>query len=147
MLAKWQRLDWAQRFLLLEAALNLFGAQLIIRLVPFRRIASSLGELGQTQETPAASPEQQQQARRIGWAVNRLARYLPWDAKCLAQAVAARWMLRRRRLPSVLYLGVDRGEESWLDAHAWIRCGVEFVTGERHHERYKVLATFTEDQR
>jgi hypothetical protein len=77
-----------------------------------------------------------------------LARYFPWDAKCLAQAVAGKWMLRRRGLPSTLYLGVERVHEGekWLEAHAWLRSGTDFVTGERHYERFHVLAAFSEDE-
>jgi len=146
MLAKWQRLDWTQRRLLFEAAFNLVGAQLAIRFIPFSRIARGLGRPGQAPEVSAVDSEEGRRAQQVGWAVTKLARYAPWDAKCLAQAVAGKWMLRRRRLPSVLYLGVDHGDESWLDAHAWLRCGTAFVTGEPEHERFKILATFSEDR-
>jgi hypothetical protein len=56
-------------------------------------------------------------------------------------------MLQRRGLPSVLYLGVDHGSggKAWLEAHAWLCCGADFVTGEQQHERFKVLAAFSED--
>jgi hypothetical protein len=147
MWSRWQRLDWPQRFLLLEAAFRLVGAQLAIRLLPFRRIAPSLGKLDKEPAEQMTGPEEQERARQVGWAVTRLARYAPWDAKCLAQAIAGKRMLNRRRLPSVLFLGVDHGQENWLDAHAWLRCGNEFVTGEQEHERFTVLGAFSEDPR
>ncbi len=146
MLTKWLRLNWTQRLLLFEAAFNLVGAQLAIRFVPFARIARGLGELGQTPDALTTDPEEERVAQQVGWAVTTLARYAPWDAKCLAQAMAGKWMLQRRRLPSVFYLGVDHGDESWLDAHAWLCCGAAFVTGEGNHERFKILAAFTEDR-
>jgi hypothetical protein len=147
MVARWLRWDWARRLVLLEAALALTAAQLAVRLLPFRWIAPSLGHVGNAQIERPVSPGQQQQGQEVGWAITTLARYFPWDAKCLAQAVAGKWMLQRRGLASTLYLGVDHGrsEEKWLEAHAWLRCGTDFVTGERHHERFKVLAAFTED--
>ena len=148
MVAKWSRLDWAQRLVLLEAALNLAAAQMAIRLLPFRWIAPRRESLEEASIERAINPEQQQEAQQVGWAIKALARYFPWDSKCLAQAVAGKWMLQRRGLPSTLYLGVERvhGGEKWLEAHAWLRCGTDIVTGERHHERFKVLAAFTEDR-
>jgi len=146
--AKWIRLDRAQHLVLLEAAWKLAVAHVAIHVLPFRWIASRLGNIGEPSSDTQLIEEQQRQAQLVGWAVTVLARHYPMDAKCLAQAVTGKWMLRRRSLPSTLYLGVNRvhGGEKWLEAHAWLRCGGEFVTGEPQHERFKVLATFTEDR-
>jgi hypothetical protein len=146
---KWLTLDWGQRLMLLEAAWSLVIAQAAVRLLPFRWITPRLGRLAQPaaapQQAPPLSPAQAHEAQQVGWAVRAPARYLPWDARCLAQAIAAKWMLQRRGLPSTLYLGVDRGQEKWLEAHAWLRCGDEILTGEPEHARFKVIAAFTED--
>lgn len=140
-------MDWAQRLALLEAAWTLALVQIAVKLLPFRWIAPRLGSMDSAPSERPISLEQQQQAQKVGWAITSLARFLPWDAKCLIQALAGKWMLRRRGMPSTLYLGVDRGhsEEKWLEAHAWLRCGTDIITGERHHERFRVLAAFTED--
>jgi hypothetical protein len=133
---------------LFEAAWNLAAAHAAIRLLPFRWIASSLGSPGDAPPLRPISQVQEIEAQQVGWAVTTLARYFPWDAKCLSQAVAGKWMLHRRGLPSTLYLGVERVHdgEKWLEAHAWLRCGTDFVTGEPHHERFNVLAAFTENR-
>ncbi len=147
-MANWLRLNWNQRLALLEAAWALAAAQTVIHLLPFRWLARRLGRLESTAPGAApVSPEQIRQAQNVGWAVRALARRLPWDARCLAQAVAGKWMLERRGLPSTFYMGVDRGPEEWLQAHAWLRCGDAFVTGEPQHERFKVIAAFIEDGR
>ena len=148
MVAKWSRLDWAQRLVLFEAAWSLTAALVAVRLLPFRWIAPRLGSSGETSIHRVLNTDQQWQAQQVGWAITALARYFPWDAKCLAQAVAGKWMLQRRGLPSTLYLGVDRvyDGEKWLEAHAWLRCGTDIITGEQQHERFKVLAAFTEDR-
>jgi hypothetical protein len=148
----WQ-LDRARRIALIEATFSLAAAQIATRLLPFSWLAPRLGRLAASPTAPelAAGPaltaDQALEVQRVGWAVRRLARYLPWDARCLAQAVAAQWMLRRRGLPSTLFLGVDRGQERWLEAHAWLRCRAQFVTGEPQHERFKVIAAFCEGDR
>ena len=92
------------------------------------------------------SAEQKKESELIGWSIRILTRFLPWDTKCLAQAIGGSWMLQRRNLPSTLYLGVNNNhsKEKWLEAHAWLRCGNEFVTGESRFERFKVLVKFTE---
>jgi len=66
-------------------------------------------------------------AREIQYAVESAARHLPWKPVCFPQAVAAQWMLRRRAVPSTLYLGIDPAEG--YDAHAWVRAGTVMVTG------------------
>jgi hypothetical protein len=147
MVAKWIRLDWSQRLALLEAASTLTISNIAVHLLPFRWISPRLGILGKAPTDRQINKEQQKEAQQIGWAIMVLARYFPWDAKCLARALAGKWMLQRRGITSTLYLGVEQvqGGEKWLDAHAWLRCESVFVTGESQHESYKVLATFTED--
>jgi hypothetical protein len=78
-----------------------------------------------------------------GWAVTRAARHVPFNAVCLPQAMAARIMLKRRGVDSVLHFGArigqDKiGQDKPIDAHAWLdAAGVE-VTG------YPVANTFAE---
>ena len=54
---------------------------------------------------------------------------MPFRAVCLPQAMAARIMLSRRGIASVLHFGAAKGKEQPIDAHAWLdAAGVE-VTG------------------
>jgi hypothetical protein len=82
-------------------------------------------------------------AEEVGWAVTRAARHVPFNAVCLPQAMAARIMLKRRGVDSVLHFGARIGQDKIgrdkpIDAHAWLdAAGVE-VTG------YPVANTFAE---
>jgi hypothetical protein len=60
--------------------------------------------------------------RRLARAVVRASGHLPGQSRCLAQAMALHWMLRRRRLGGVLHIGVLRGEARGTldDLHAWV---------------------------
>lgn len=69
------------------------------------------------------------QARAIGWAVRGAARFAPFKALCLQQAVAAQAMLARRGIGSVLHYGVGRDEDGALVAHAWIEAAGVALTG------------------
>jgi hypothetical protein len=83
---------------------------------------------------------------RISWSVATASRQLPWDCSCLAQAVAAKAMLRWRGVPSTLYLGVAKDSHSSLKAHAWLRCGDRILTGWQGMGKFTVIATFAEGE-
>lgn len=139
-------LPWADRWLLVQVIFLLGVARLALRLIPFRRLARRLGPL-QTETPPDAPPEHLAQARRIGLAIARVSPHTPWTSNCFPQALAAKYWLRRRRIPATLYLGValhrsDASSASQMAAHAWLRCGPLMVTGGQGHERYTVTARF-----
>lgn len=143
-LVRFGQIDNRRRLLLLEAAGWLLVARLALVLVPFPRLARRLGVFVSPQEARAVQARRPQtlelaaRAELVGWAVTRAARYVPFKAVCLPQAMAARIMLKRRGVESVMHFGAARGEEKPIDAHAWLdAAGVE-VTG------YPVAAGFSE---
>jgi hypothetical protein len=140
-LKRYARIPRTRRRLLWEALGALTIARGAMALLPFRRIAAWLGTLGA--ESPAtAAPEEIRSAEEVGWAVGVLARRVPWDGRCLAQALAATGMLRRRGLEGTVSFGVRRGESAGFDAHAWLRLGSCVVTGGPGHQRFKTVTTF-----
>jgi hypothetical protein len=141
-LRKLVRLPGRDVMLLAEAAVSLTVAKLSLILVPFRRIAPRLGET--MAESPSEDPADPELPRRVGWAVAVASRHLPWSSRCLAQAMAGKSMLLRRELSSTLYLGLAKGEQADLDAHAWLRCGSRILIGEKVSEGYAVIASFAE---
>lgn len=92
-----------------------------------------------------AEPTDLHLARMIGGAIRSAVNYTPWESVCLPQAVAAKWMLKRRRIPCTVYLGVmkDDNKPDKLAAHAWIRCGQAILTGAKGHRQYTVVSTFS----
>jgi len=142
---KFWRTSWRERALLAEAAVALTVAEAAIRWAPLRWVGRDMG--ASTVESPVAHPpEQTGRVRQIGWAVRTAARHLPWDCRCLAQALAGRRMLKRRGMPSTVYLGVDRGRRDWLDAHAWLRSGEVVLTGGPGRRRFKTIGMFGGDE-
>jgi hypothetical protein len=78
--------------------------------------------------------------RRILWAVGAVNRRLFPDRPCLTQALAARYLLSRGGISSVLRIGVARSGED-LQAHAWLeRDGVVIIGGEQSPARYRRLS-------
>lgn len=133
------RLPARDRILLLEAVGALVLAGALLRTVAFSKLAKRLGRhMAVTPDTETG--EAVAVARRVRWAVETAARNLPWRPMCFPQAVAATMMLRRRRIASTLYLGVDPARQ--LDAHAWVRVGRVIVTGGPLETRFAVVSTF-----
>jgi hypothetical protein len=113
--------------------------------LPFRRIAAWLGTPGA--ESPVTvTAEETRLAKDIGWAVGVLGLRVPWDGRCLAQALAATGMLRRRGLDGTVSFGARKGESAGFDAHAWLRLGSDVVTGGPGHENFKTFTTFARRQ-
>lgn len=88
------------------------------------------------------SPSKYRRAAKVGWAVNKMSLFTPWESKCLVQAITAQVVLRIIKVPYTLYLGLDRNESKELVAHAWLRCGELIVTGAREKERFVTVAQF-----
>ncbi len=142
--AKWRRRTRTERMLLLEAFLFLGLARLGVLILPFRWLAKSLGQHRREDQTDL-QPEDLKLARMIGGSVRSAVNYTPWESVCLPQAVAAKWMLQRRRIPGTVYLGVmkDGNKPEKLAAHAWIRSGRVILTGAKGHQQYTVVSTFS----
>jgi hypothetical protein len=139
-----RQVDNRQRLLLAEAIWTLAAARFQLATQPFPRIARKLGGFTTPALARAAvaggvpSADDQAIALKVGWAVTRAARHVPFGAVCLPQAMAAKAMLSRRGIPSIMHFGTMRGEKLSLSAHAWLdAAGVE-VTG------YPVEARLTE---
>lgn len=141
-LRRYWRASKRQKLLLGEALASLAIARIAMVCIPFRWIAAWLGTPG-AQSSTTLTDEESCVARQIGWAVSTLGPRVPWDGRCLAQALAATFMLRRRAMNGTVSFGVSHDESGKLIAHAWLRCGSVLVTGGPGHDRFKTLTTFS----
>ena len=140
-LKRYKQLPGNRKLLLCEALFALIIARVAMAGLPFRRIAAWLGTPGA--ETSATAPDREVLlAKEIGWAVGAVAQRVPWDSRCLAQALAATAMLRRRGLEGTVSFGAGRKNPADFHAHAWLRLGNFMVTGGPGHEQFKTLTTF-----
>jgi Transglutaminase-like superfamily len=109
----------------IEAGGALLLASVALRLRGRRNGARLLGTAAAPSAAPPASDNAE--ARRIGRAVSRVARVLPHEPTCLRQAIATRWMLRRRGIDCEAHLGIVSTEP--FEAHAWVTVGGVVVQG------------------
>lgn len=115
------------------ATVFLYFSQLLIMFIPFR-IYSSIYRDKQTLE-PNITDEKIWMARK---SLLRGIKYLPWKAKCLAQALAGKLLLRKFGLPGTIYLGIKK-DSGKLEAHAWLICGSQFISGKEGHKKFTVV--------
>lgn len=123
-----------------EIVAGLAWARLLIVAVPLRFWRGLLGPIaGGNSAAERATPEQEQQAIHVGRMIARLAGNQRFEAVCLPQALAGRWVLKRRGIPSQIVLG-SRRDDSGLALHAWLKVGDSVVTGAKEYETYHAFA-------
>lgn len=133
------RMPGPARCSLVEAALWLGIARLCVLVLPYRWVVIVLS-LRDRVDGPSAAAETEEAIARVIWAVATAARHTPWESNCLARAIAAKVMLRRRRIGSTLSLGVRRDSEA-LTAHAWLSRDRSPLVGGAEAFRYAVVWT------
>jgi len=114
-----------EKSLFLEAVALHLWAGLVLGIVPFRRIPRLFSDI-MAEEAGGADDRDRQQQAVIGLitrAVRRAAYLSPWKNRCLVSSLAARCMLRRRKIMSQLSLGMAKDGEGRSVAHAWLRAG------------------------
>jgi len=127
---------WQNRMLVAEAAILLFAASLLIRLVPLRLWRSSLGHRHPT--VRASRDTAWRSVRTVIRAINRAADCSPIRMVCLPRAMVAQWMLARRGVSPQLVLGVapPEGARTAHALHAWVEVDGRIVMGARGRPRY-----------
>ncbi|MGA8614107.1 MAG: lasso peptide biosynthesis B2 protein [Xanthobacteraceae bacterium] len=130
-----------RRAYLREATLMLAVARVAVRFLPPARIFAWANRPQRHSRRFAAD-----EARWVAWSIDTMSAK-PWIAKawikgsCLASALAAHAMLRRRGIASSLCLGVAR-DEGAMAAHAWIEVGQDVIVGAAEAVRFKRIAQF-----
>jgi hypothetical protein len=91
---------------------------------------------------PVDSLPHDPRARAVRRMIHRVGRRLPWKTTCLIDALAARALLRRRGVPSILHFGMTR-KDGALTAHAWLETGDGVVCGGGEADRFVHLGGFS----
>lgn len=139
-LLKFLRLPFRQKILVLVTFILLGITRMLILLIPFRYVSLLFGE-SMKETTEDVSNNMYEKARSISLVINRVSKYTPWESKCLVQAFTAQLLLRFYKIPTTLYLGIDKDNYK-IQAHAWLRCGNYIVTGDGGREQFRTVAKF-----
>ena len=144
---KFFALDGKRQRLFLAAFLALGRTRLALRTRPFRELTRELTLHRTAFEPGEPDALSLHEAREVAWAVAAASRFTPWHNTCLVQVLAAQRLLQQRSIPGAIYIGATAGEgeatAAGLEAHAWLRCGQHFITGQSGHDRYTVVTAFS----
>ena len=132
-----------QRRLTVKIVFYVAVARFLVFFSPSSRLHRYLGEAGAETGVDIPEIEQHKKIVLVSRMVARVAEQVPWESKCLVQAMVAQRLLRDYRIESTLYLGVGRNKEDndKMVAHAWLRSGPYYVCGGRG-EGYAAVAKF-----
>ncbi len=120
------------RLALTVEAVVVFGLFLVLhRIVPFKTVARIMGwKVG---PAPHAGPRNDHQVATVSGAVFAVSRTTKLDDCCLAESIAIKWMLARRRIATNICFGIrikgsalHSPKSDVLDhigPHAWIQIG------------------------
>jgi hypothetical protein len=133
-----RKLPPRERLFVLEIFATLCLGWLSEKFLPSKMLVRIYGR--QMVETPARLPEEQEEfARHTGTTLAFVKKHLLWRSTCVMDAIAARIILKRRNIPSTVYIGFRHGVTSGpFNAHAWVRSGKWTVTGSPVHKTYRV---------
>lgn len=128
----------ARLLLYVEAFCALLAAHLAVRGLPFGVIARCMRKWS-VEPSQALTEAREISVAQVRWALLTMVRWAPFRTKCLAHALAAKAMLRRRGIASTLYLGLRRrglppaeqalGRKGAIVAHAWLKANDVAVVG------------------
>jgi hypothetical protein len=106
-----------------RACVVLAATRLALRALRWRRAVELLDGPLAARRAPARGPAE------VAAAVLAASRLLPGTSSCLAQALAARILLRREGLPGEIRIGVNRPSHGGIEAHAWIESEGQVILG------------------
>lgn len=120
--------------MLLTAAALLSRASLIVAVLPFRS-AIRFGSVP-VGRTKLADVED------VIWAIEAVARRLPWRIVCIQKGLVAQRMLRAAGMNAILHYGMKTQEDDSLEAHVWVTIGKEAVIGGDEADAFVAVATY-----
>lgn len=132
-----------ERYLVLSLISWLLIGKILGRILPFRKIANLLGNQGITHcQEPTLT--QQIKLKKILRVFRKITRHIPIHFSCLEQAFAFVQIIKKYKLPYLLYFGVNKDDNQQIIAHAWLKSGSINLTGCENADDFKLITTFGE---
>jgi len=142
LLKKYYKIDKKERIILNQTFFWLIYAFILVRIIPLKWFNSVLGEF--RKEIDAETNDDQIQLIEVlRKNIGRLKKRFPWKVKCFEEAIAVKKVLEKYQVKSTIYLGVSKDKNSKLIAHAWLKIGKNFITGEKGHEKFTVVGFYS----
>jgi hypothetical protein len=131
----------SDQWLLIAALARVCYVRVGLWVLPFRVLKERVEKINSCATSISGQPVNQnlQVVLRVASCVRRASRYVP-AATCLTQALATQILLGQRSQVSKLYIGVSKGQDGELKAHAWVESNGRIIIGQRKDlQHYTVL--------
>jgi hypothetical protein len=129
-LAKFARLPWSRKTLLLRCWFGLNAIALALRLLPLPTVLKLMGTNSGTLGVPGETTKEE-----IVWTVGAAAA-LSWKSTCAVRALVAERTFRRHGFPVRFKCGVSTERD--FQAHAWIEDETGVLVGESEREYHSL---------
>jgi Transglutaminase-like superfamily len=146
---KYYSIDKTERKILNRTFFWLIYAFVLVRFIPLKWFSRLLGEFNQPlleggKEVVVEINSKQKELIQVQKKnIRRWKRILPWKVKCFEEAIAAKNILEKYKIKSSLFLGVAKETDKKLKAHAWLKSGDVFITGEKGHKQYVITGFYS----
>ena len=120
----------SRKLLFLEAFVVSTIAKLMVIGLPFRIIQKVFGfkafqaniPFSENSNTdPAEFSGLNTSVKAVFQTVDSISRHVFWTNTCLVRSITVKYLLRRRKIDALLYLGLAKDEKGQLKAHAWVK--------------------------
>ena len=125
-------------FSVIIICLNLYY-RIISVIIPFRYRSRFVGEKNTVPQLNNNNHDKKY-VSTITKVVNRLNKQFPLKFNCMIQAQTVAFLLRRKKIPYVFYLGVKKNKNI-LKAHAWVKYDSLTISGGQT-KNYNVVSYF-----
>jgi hypothetical protein len=135
-------LPFKTKLLFIEAFFTSGWVKFCLTIFPFNHVMSWLGTVN-IESSTEANDESLVLRRQIKTAIDLCRKYAPWRTECYTMSLTGRIMLKRRKLPSTLYVGFMKDETGKYKGHAWLRANDTYISGFKESKGFKVNFIFS----
>ena len=135
-------LGFRKQLMFIEAFILSGVYRFMVLYLPFKYVKKRLG-VPKKESAKEESVEVYRLAKEIRGGVLLVCKYTPWESKCLIRAMLVQHFLKRKKIATTIYLGVNKDDLNNMKAHAWIRCGEMIVTGQYEKDHFIQVAYFS----
>ena len=139
---KFKNLSFKEKKLLTECIITLVKTSLLIEFFPLKWIKRELGAPVTNANIDNNYSYDEIIVKQIIKNIYRASKLIPWKIKCYPQALTGKILLKKNKINSYLYLGLNKDRHT-LHAHAWLKVGNKIIIGNTNLEQFKIVNIFS----
>jgi hypothetical protein len=133
----------SNKFLFVEALYTTAYVRFTLSFLPFKIVNGWLGKANAEVDLAATLlPEQIQYIKDVHHAIKLADKYAIWKTECYTQALTGKILLRKRNIPSTLFIGFKKENDKY-EGHAWLKTARGIITGNMNLAQFQVNAFFS----